>query len=145
MLVRDTTGVERGVVGIAFRDGANVLQTVDGGFARDSAGVRRPIFSGLTVAISPTSLYASGYSMGTSYPYTANAVATATGGTAPYAYAWVVDSLWSVTNPTSATTSFQSIGLNPGDSSSATGTVTATDANGLTATATVDLNSFNTA
>lgn len=143
MMARDETGTIRAIVGIATRDSANVLQTIDTAYARDAVLTRRTVFSSLAVTISPDHLNATGYSPGTVSPWTGFCTASPTGGTAPYRYAWTVDNSWGVLNPTSASTAFQSIPLSPGDGSDATGTITVTDANSLTATATIPLTSYN--
>lgn len=109
----------------------------------DKLGVPRLIWSAFSVTISPASLSASGYSPGVVSPYTAPASAVLSGGSAPFTYAWSVDTGWSISAPTSASTVFQSVGLSPGDSSDATGTLVVTDGDGSMASAVIPLNAFN--
>lgn len=73
-----------------------------------------------------------------------SATATPSGGTGPYTYAWskLYGDDMTVLAPTSATTAFRK-GLGAGESASATYRCTATDKNGLTATANVGVSLIN--
>lgn len=90
--------------------------------------------SSVTVTVSPSPLTKSGYAGSQT---TGSATASTSGGTAPYAYAWVRQSGVAIAcnSPSSATTTFTMTGMFGSTTYTAVFRVTATDANGLTATA----------
>lgn len=87
-------------------------------------------FSGLVATASPSSLIATS----PTNPVTSGATTvTPSNGIGPYTYAWTVFGTFTVTNPTSATTTMREV-LSPGDSDSGTARCTVTDtATGATA------------
>jgi hypothetical protein len=90
----------------------------------------------LTVSVSTPSLYADSLSI----PETDPVTATPNGGQSPYTYAWTFDSsdeVISITAPTSATTTFQGSGVDPGETGNAVARCTVTDALGAAAFALV--------
>ncbi len=108
-------------------------------------GTSGPVDSGSDkpLAASASPGYVSGARAGVNQPvFTRQTTVTVSGGKKPYSFAWstVVD--WTVTAPTSATTSFSS-GVSPGTDATATFTCTVTDARGDTVTASVNAAVFN--
>ena len=101
---------------------------------------------GLAVNIDPALVIGSALTDDPATVTTATATASVTGGTAPYTFAWALDSGnvgWTATNPTAATTSFRFATIGPGDSEFGVFEVTVTDARGRTATGTVEVQAYN--
>jgi hypothetical protein len=99
----------------------------------------------LTVDVSPISAIGSGFSNSTVTVTTNLVTATASGGTAPYTYAWTRVSGatgFTATSPSQAASRF-AIDLAMNDNADATFRVTATDARGRTGTADVPAAAFN--
>ena len=98
LLVRDGGNVQREINAIQVRDGTNTTRDINAVYVRDSNNVSRLVFSTastLTVSIAPQPV--AGYEFATGVVTTDAAVATPSGGTAPYTYLWT---LISYTNPT---------------------------------------------
>jgi hypothetical protein len=100
----------------------------------------------LTVSASPPSANG-GVAFGSATPITTNVVtASATGGSAPYSYAWAKESGdvgWTVNSPSSAATSFKAASVSPGAGTTATMRCTVTDARGATGTVDVSVAAYN--
>jgi hypothetical protein len=98
--------------------------------------------SGPLVAVAEPS-YVSGARSGASQRvYTRATLVSASGGKAPYSFAWAAVAGWLVTSPSSANASFSSI-LGPGSDADATFDCTVTDARGDTVIASVNAAVFN--
>jgi hypothetical protein len=142
--IRDAAATPRTLSAILMRDDANDQQALVSGYDRSVANVSELVFNpdgslSLAVTIAPNTV--AGFSSGTGTATSDEAVATATGGTAPYTYAWtlVASPNPCIANfPALGTTDFTMTGMGTGDSYIASWLVTVTDANSNTATASID-------
>lgn len=131
---------ERVISSWFVRDDTNTAREISAAYVRDTTNTPRLVYNpsgsvALAVTVSPPG--ASGFSHGTGIATTNVAnVATATGGTPPYTYAW---NLQSYTNPngpptadspTSDTTTFTQTAIDPDTSVSAVWIATVTDDDG---------------
>jgi hypothetical protein len=145
LTIRDGANVPRTPTVLVIRDSANTPRTLTELWIRDLNNVPRLVFNpsgSVTLAVTTNVESVHGRSHGTGTATTGSVVATVTGGTAPYTYAWVLTETDSgvpatASNPTAAATSFTQTGLAEDDFVTTTWTVTVADANGVTATATV--------
>ena len=137
--LRDTTGTLRTVAKVMIRDTTNALREVSTIRLRDAANALRTVQIGsdtgdFSLTVSPLSAIGS---VSAPYPaggYTNAVTANASGGAAPYTYAWTASSGWTPSDPTLATTYFNSPDADPSSVVTGTATVIVTDANGGTAT-----------
>jgi hypothetical protein len=144
IIVRDGTNTPRTITEIFVRDASNTPREITEIWVRDDSNTPRLVFnpSGsatLSVSVSPTA--GSGFSFGTGIATTENPnVATPSGGTAPYTYAWEIVSYTSlsgppaINSPTSASTDFTQSGIDPNTTVSAQAQVVVTDDNGAMVT-----------
>lgn len=97
------------------------------------------VASSVSVSLSPAAVSGLFNDGGTADVTTGSVIATATGGVAPYSYAWSAVSTnpytWVITAPTAATTAFTCQSLPEGVVSTRTFQVKVTDAAGMTAVA----------
>lgn len=136
---------------LKFKDDGGTDHTITAVMFMDDDGVDRTlekivlgsniIFSlapDISVAVSPDVVGAD--AAGTGSATTVSVTATPTGGTAPYAYAWTLESIAggspTVNIPTSATTSFSITGISTGDYCTSIARCTVTDADSFTASGT---------
>ena len=99
----------------------------------------------LILSIDPVSAVGSGASAGSTTVFTNSVTTTATGGTAPYSYAWARTSgstSWSINSPSSASTRF-SILVAPSAVEDGEFECTVTDARGRTGTISINAAAFN--
>lgn len=133
--IRDGSNVLRTARGVAKRDDGNVLRTIKTIKKRDAGNVLRTVWQSMTAAASPSSV--SGVvSSSVAAPVTTDSTkATPSGGAGPFTYAWaaVGGNTWTINNPAADTTSFTSPAISPGASESASFVCTITDATGATA------------
>lgn len=143
LIIRDGTNVPRTISAIQIRDGTNTPRDISQIRVRDSNNVSRLIFStGSTLEASASPPDVFGYDSGTGTATSNSTTVTPTGGTAPYSYAWTVDSYTggvspTVDSPTAATTAFTQTGLSSGSYTFATFVCTVTDDDGATTEANV--------
>jgi hypothetical protein len=139
--LRDTA--LRGISAIRIRDAGNVLRVVNSMRIRDAGNVLRNVFTSLALTVNNSEAAGTEWSTGgsaitvTSTPVTA----TPAGGTAPFTYAWVRVSgsaAITATAGTSATSAFAG-SVNVEEIIEAAFECTATDANGATAKASVNV------
>lgn len=134
--VRDSGGTLRTLTQIRARDSGGTLRTITRIRARDASNVLRIVWdtagtSTFSVTVTPAAI--GGHSMGTGTVTTGNVTASATGGTAPYTYAWAVvtydhpSTAPTASGPASATTGFIQTNVAPAEFFSATFRVTGTD------------------
>lgn len=119
---------------ISLRDGASVLQSVASGSIRTVAGLRA-FFSAMSVSAAPDPA-GFGNSTGAILVTTGSpAVATVSGGVAPYTYAWrqTDGSDWTITTDTALSTTF-SIPVDPATLEDGTFVCDVTDSTGFVAT-----------
>lgn len=141
--IRDAAGASHVVDGVFFRDADGDLQTIDAIRVRDTGGVSRLIYStapDLTLICAPDNVIGGTFGSGTAT--TDESVATPTGGTAPYTYAWTLISYTAgvpptIDSPSADTTTFTQTGIGPGDGFFAVFRCTVTDDDSNTATADV--------
>lgn len=91
--VRDSGGVVRTITGFKVRDAGNVLRNLVGEKVRDAGNVLRDVFAagaGVSVWISPSS---TGTGSSVSSSDVSDFTVGYSGGTAPTAYAWVIESV----------------------------------------------------
>jgi hypothetical protein len=144
---RDAANALKPVSAIRWRDG--VLRSINAGKIRDAAGVLRTFFTSMTATVNNAD--PSGYEYGTTSASVFTNPATivsVTGGTAPYAYAWVRlsgDVSVTATVPAGPTTQFTAF-LPVDGYATAVFQCTVTDASGATATVqvTIILNNVST-
>jgi hypothetical protein len=137
IIVRDGTNTARTITEIQVRDGTNTARDISEIRVRDSNNVSRIVFSlapDLSASASPETVYGAA---SLSTVTTGATVVTPVGGTAPYTYAWSLETydgpVAPVANsPTSNTTTFTQSSIAPGDSYSATWNCAVTDDDGVT-------------
>lgn len=140
--IRDNSNTQRTVVELWMRDTGNTPREVQELWARDATNTPRMIYSTappMSASITPSLVF--GVTLGTGTVDTDAATMSASGGTAPYTYAWTITAYTSavspsVLNPTSASTAFRQTSLGIGAAESADIQCVATDANGFTVSAT---------
>lgn len=148
LIIRDATNTARTITELRIRDAGNVQRTITELWIRDVNNVSRLVFNpsgSASLAVATDNSFVSGTSLGSGTATTDAVMATASGGTAPYTYAWTLlthngSVAPSADSPASATTTFTQTSIPPGDVLSSSWRVTATDANSNTATADVDAN-----
>jgi hypothetical protein len=139
LVMRDGTNTPRTISEIVIRDGTNTPRTISEIRVRDSNNVSRVIYStapDLSASAEPPDVFGIDYGTGTANSN--ETVVTASGGAAPYTYAWTVLSHTSATpptvdSPTAAATTFTQTGIGPSDYVSASFQCLVTDDNGTTA------------
>ena len=138
--VTDDTTADRLITEIEVTDAGNVNRAITEIRVIDSSGTDRIVFPGggeMMLTATPDSVFA--FTSGGDPAVTNTTTITVDGGTAPYTYAWTVQSYSSlvsptVDNPTSATTSFTQTGIGASDYQYATFRCTVTDTTSSTAT-----------
>lgn len=145
--VRDSGGTLRTITQLRARDAGNTLRTITRIRTRDASNTLRTVYdpagaSSLTATPDHSTRFGSCFGTGTS---TTNSVTvTASGGTAPYSYAWTRVTSDHPTNdptansPAAATTTFTQTNIGVAEGYTATFRCTVTDANTNTATCDVD-------
>lgn len=140
--VRDASNTPRTITGWLIRDAANVQQTVTAGYDRATGNASELFYNpagDLTLSVSLNADFVAGFSAGTGNATTTEAIATASGGTAPYTYAWtltaVPDNPTVANFPTLATTDFTMSSMPPANTYVTFWQITVTDALSNTATA----------
>lgn len=127
--VRTSTGLQP-LKGIQVRDASGTLRNIASVSVRDAGGLRTMTFAP-KASVQPASVRGTGNSANQIRVTTAPATASG-GGT----YAWSIsDPTWNVDYPTSASTTFTSPILGPGEAATATATCVITDAGGNSASA----------
>lgn len=130
-----TGGATKDVTGIAVRVGG-ALKTVTEGWVR-TGGVLKQFYGQLAISLNRTSVIGRGNSAGTTTIVSATVTATPTGAIGAVSYSWVRTAAdghsWTITNPTGATTAFQTAAA-ANEDWSATFTCTITDSAGQTIT-----------
>lgn len=145
---RDSGGTLRTATQIRARDSGGTLRTITRIRVRDSGNALRVVYdtagtSTFTVTVTPPAI--GGHSMGTGTVATGNVTASASGGTAPYSYAWTLilydhgTTAPTATGAASATTGFVQTNVGPAEFYTATFRVTATDSASSANTATFDV------
>jgi hypothetical protein len=135
--VRDLSGTLQTVKRIRVRDADGVLRTIRRVRGRDTTGTLRTFWEALYVEVSP--LTADGYIAGstTQNVDTGSVLATATGGLAPYSYAWTAVGsspyTWVISAPAAATTYFTAQSVPVGAVATNIFRVTVTDSLGAVA------------
>lgn len=135
--VRDAGGTLRTITRIRLRDATGTLRTISRIRGRDTSGTLRTFFDSLSVTVSPST--ADGYVAGASTQNvdTGSVLATATGGTTPYSYAWTQVGTspytWTISSPAAASTYFTAQSLPVGVAATNTFRVTVTDASSFIA------------
>lgn len=137
LIIRDGTNTPRTITEIQVRDGTNTPRDISEIRVRDSNNVSRIVFSlasDLSASASPETVYGAA---SLSTVTTGSTTVAAVGGTAPYTYAWSLDTFDgpvapTADSPTSATTTFTQTSIAPGDSYSATWSFLVTDDDGAT-------------
>ncbi len=142
LVIRNGSNVAKTVTALLVRNGSNVQKTVTETFDRDTNNVSELFFNpsgsaSLAVEADPTSVW--GSSRGSGTVTTHSTEASATGGAAPYTYAWTLISYDNVIAPTadspsSAITTFTQTGVGSAEVYTSTFRVTATDSAANTAT-----------
>ena len=142
LTIRDGTNTPRVISKLMIRDGTNTPREISAIYARDENNIPRLIYNpsgSLTLSVALSDDEVQGTSSGTGTATTAPAVtATPSGGTAPYTYAWTLDSYSASVPPTansltSATTTFTQTSMDPGGIYTSAFRITVTDANSVTA------------
>lgn len=127
-----TPAGSKSIVEIAARDAGNVVQTIQEGWIRTTAGLKQ-LFGQFVVSLSRSSVIARTNS-GAAVPITSPSVTcNVEGGSEPFTYAWTKTAGvagWTIGSPAAATTNFTSPALGPGESEAATFICTVTDAAG---------------
>lgn len=140
--IRDGSNVSRTITELRIRDGGNVQRTITELWIRDENNVPRLVFNpsgSATLAVALSDDEVQGTSSGTGTATTSPAVtATASGGTAPYTYAWTLENYTAsvpptANSPTAATTTFTQTSMDPGGIYTSAFRITVTDANSVTA------------
>lgn len=132
---KDETNTLRTVREIKFRDESNVSRSVAAIYFRDASNTLRTAWQKFTASASPTSVEGYGQSAGLMNIVTTATTVTVVGGSAPYTYSWTTAAAgWAALYPTAKDTAFRSPPLGSGSSSSASFTLTITDASGVTFT-----------
>ena len=142
LFIRDGSNVQREISELVIRDASNTARTISELWIRDADNVPRLVFNpsgsaALSVSVLPTG--ASGFTSGTGTAVTGIVTATGAGGTAPYTYAWTLDS-WSslaaaptANAPSADATAFTQTSLDPNSIETSTWICTVTDDDGNTA------------
>lgn len=133
--MRDAGGVSRTITRVRIRDETGTLRTIKRVRGRDASGTLRTYMDALAVVISPAT--ADGYVAGTVTQdvTTGSVLASVTGGTAPYTYAWAQTGTpspytWTIGTAAAASTTFTATALPVGVVATQVFRVTVTDAAG---------------
>lgn len=136
--ILDATGALRTIKRLSIKDQTGAVRVLKKLNIKDAGGVLRPVFSGVTVGVSP-SFITGGDTSGSPIDITTtgSTTATPTGGVPPYTYAWAITDAstpnWYVNAPGSATTAATCQFVVPGGFETANIHCTVTDSIGTIA------------
>lgn len=142
LIIRDGTNTQRTATAWLARDDSNAQQTLASAFDRTVGNVSELFFNpsgSLSLAVTATPTGVGGHSAGSGIATTGATTASATGGTAPYTYAWTLGGYDgpvppTATNPANASTAFVQTGMTSDGFYTSDWIVTVTDALANTAT-----------
>ncbi len=145
---RDANNALHALKAVRFRDAGGVVRNVKAIRYRDADNNLRTVFQlgSLTAIANPDYAYGNGYSGSPIRINTGSSSVSVTGGSGSYTYSWSFagGSSWQVVSPSSATTSFRSPPLGPGNEDSDTANCTITDTvNGTTTMVSVNCTANN--